>query len=328
MLHEPVTHAHGGLECELLAVLHLGVGHAVVDLFEGEHAEGHVAGFVAHDVAQELFEQRLLGELVQEAECGEGEALDHDLHTEVRHVPAAVVDDVVEQHPQVGVHLVAAAELLVQVPTEDLDVASFVDDLRARVQLGVVPRHRLDDLRGADERALLTMEELAELPVTALDTEVEPLLVAPLRDRCADERVHVEPGAEDLLVQLHRLLDIDLGVPREIGAAVPLTDLGLLVQLAQRRPRERVVPREDRVGIVLDHVFDLVRVGRGDRQDGVDVVDLATTENGLVVVVDDGHEVTPVGVVIGWKAGRIWVRMKDAAEASSPRSTCSDGARK
>ena len=37
---EPVAHAHGGLERELLAVLHLGVGHAVVDLLEREHAEG------------------------------------------------------------------------------------------------------------------------------------------------------------------------------------------------------------------------------------------------------------------------------------------------
>ena len=65
-----------------------------------EHAEGDVAGLVAHHVAQQLLEQRLGGHLVHEAERGEGEALDHDLHAEVGHVPAAVVDDVVEQHPR------------------------------------------------------------------------------------------------------------------------------------------------------------------------------------------------------------------------------------
>ena len=40
-----------------------------------------------------------------------------------------VVDDVVEQHPQVGVDLVAAAHLLVEIPGEHLDVARLVDDL-------------------------------------------------------------------------------------------------------------------------------------------------------------------------------------------------------
>ena len=134
----------------------------VVDLLQRQHAEGDVAGLVAHHVAQQLLEQRLVGELVHEAEGGEGQALDHHLHAEVGHVPAAVVDDVVEQHPQVGVDLVLAAELLVEVAGEHLDVAGLVDDLRAGVQLGVVPRHGLDDLGGAQQRALLAVQELAE----------------------------------------------------------------------------------------------------------------------------------------------------------------------
>ena len=91
------------LERELLALADLGVGQLGVVLLERQHAEGDVAGLVAHDVAQELLEQRLLGDLVHEAEGGERQALDHDLHAEVGHVPAAVVDDVVEQQAEVRV---------------------------------------------------------------------------------------------------------------------------------------------------------------------------------------------------------------------------------
>jgi len=152
------------------------------------------------------------------------------------------------------------------------------------------------------------VEELAEHPVAALDAELEPLLVTPLLHRRADVDGLVDPGAEDELVLGDRLLDVDVGVPRQVGAAVPLAGLGLLVQLAQRRARQRVVPGEDGVGVVADDVLDLVRVVRWDRQDGLDVVDLTPTEDRGVVVE------TAAGVV--------------GAEAGSPRSTCSLGARK
>ena len=56
-----------------------------------------MAGLVRHHVAGDLLEQRVGRGLVLEAEGGEGQALDHDLHAEVGHVPAAVGDDVVEQ---------------------------------------------------------------------------------------------------------------------------------------------------------------------------------------------------------------------------------------
>ena len=86
---------------ELLALADLGRAEPGVVLLQREHAEGDVTRFVAHHVAQQLLQQRLGGHLVQEAEGGEREALDHDLHAEVGHVPAAVGDDVVEQHLQV-----------------------------------------------------------------------------------------------------------------------------------------------------------------------------------------------------------------------------------
>ena len=146
LLQEAVAHAHGGLEGELLALAQLGGGELLVVVLQAEHAEGDVAGLVAHHVAQQLLEQRLGGELVDEAEGGEGEALDHDLHAEVGHVPAAVGDDVVEQQPQVGVDRVVARQLGVEVLGEDLDVAGLVHHLGGGVVLGVDPRHGLDDL--------------------------------------------------------------------------------------------------------------------------------------------------------------------------------------
>ena len=59
LLQEAVAHAHGGLEGELLALAQLGVGQLGVVLLQRQHAEGHVAGLVAHHVAQQLLEQRL-----------------------------------------------------------------------------------------------------------------------------------------------------------------------------------------------------------------------------------------------------------------------------
>ena len=248
-----------------------------------------MAGLVAHHVAQHLLQQRLLGHLVHEAERGQRETLDHHLHAEVRHVPARVVDDVVEQHPQVGVDLEPATELLVDVAVEDLDVAGLVDDLRRGVQLGVVPRHGLDDLRRAQQRALLAVEELRQRPAALVDAELEPLLVAPLLDDGAVVVVGRQAGRERRLVGGDDRLELDLGVPRQVGGGVPLADLGLLVQLAQLRPGQRVVPREDRVGVVLDDVLDLVDIGVGDGQDRLDVVDLVATDDRFVVGVRGCH---------------------------------------
>ena len=39
-----------------------------------------------------------------------------------------------------------------------------------------------------------------------------------------------------------------------------------------------------RVGVVLDDVLDLVEVGVGDGQDGLDVVDLGAADDRFVVV--------------------------------------------
>jgi hypothetical protein len=207
----------------------------------------------------------------------QGQALDHDLHAQVGHVPAAVGDDVVEQHLQVGVDRVVPVLLLVEVLGEDLDVAGLVHHLGGRVVLGVDPRHGLDDLGRAQQGALLTVHELAQRPVVGLDGEADPLVLGPLLER----------GAGDVLLELGELhaleggvlLEVDLGVPGEVGLAVPLRALGLLVELVERRPGALlVVPREDGVGVVLDRVDDLVHVGVADGEDRLEVVDLVPTD--------------------------------------------------
>ena len=119
-----------------------------------------MAGLVGHDVAGDLLEQRIGLNLVLEPEGGQRQTLDHDLHAEVGHVPARVGQDVVEQLPQVDVDRELARQLLAQVLGVDLDVARLVHDLGGGVVLGVDPRHRVDDLGRAEQRALLAVHEL------------------------------------------------------------------------------------------------------------------------------------------------------------------------
>ena len=238
-----------------------------------------MTGLVTHDVPEQLLEERLLGHLVHEAERGERQPLDHDLHAEVRHVPPRVLDDVVEEHAQVGVDLEPTAELLVEIPGEHLHVAGLVDDLGGGVQLGVVPGHGLGDLGGAQQGALLAVQELRERPAPLVDPELEPFLVAPLLDDGAGVVVGAETGREGGLIGRDHLVEFDGGVPGQVGGAVPLPGLGLLVELAELWAGEGVVPGEDRVGVVLHDVRDLVDIDVGDREDRLDVVDVVAADD-------------------------------------------------
>ena len=98
-------------------------------------------------------------------------------------------------------------------------------------------------------------------------------------------------------LQLRVLLQVDLGVPRQVGLAVPLGVLGLLVQLVERRPGALlVVPGEDGVGVVLDRVDRLVDVGVGDREDRLEVVDLVAADDfGVGGVLVERHGTPSVG---------------------------------
>ena len=73
------------------------------------------------------------------------------------------------------------------------------------------------------------------------------------------------------------LLLVDLDVPGQV-VGVPLRRLRLLVELHQRGAAALVVPREDGVGLGADACCDLVDVGVGDGEDGVEVVDVVATD--------------------------------------------------
>ena len=178
--------------------------------------------------------------------------------------------------PEVRVDRIAGRHLLVEIAPEHLDVTRLVDHLRRRVVLGVDPRHGLDDARGTQQRALLAVEELARAVREVLHRVLHELLLAPLRDRRAgfvDERAHVLHAPVVLRELDGGAFGIDVGRPVEVGRAVPLRGLRLLVELVERGPLALgVVPRERRVEAECDGVQERVVVGVDLRQDGLEVV--------------------------------------------------------
>lgn len=107
------------------------------------------------------------------------QTLDQDLHAKVGHVPTRVAEHVVEQRAQVRVDRVRRLDL-VEVAGVRLDVAGLVHDLRRRVVLRVDVGDGLHDLGGADQGALLTVEELAELPRDHVASHVAAFLLREL----------------------------------------------------------------------------------------------------------------------------------------------------
>ena len=176
---------------------------------------------------------------------------------------------------EMGVDRVVAGELVVEVLGEHLDVAGLVHHLGGGVVLGVDPRHRLDDLGRAHERALLAVHELRERPVLALDAELDPLLVAPLAERRAGDVDALARSRRWHGVGHHQLLLVDLGLPGQVGLAVPLGLLRLLVELVELGTTALVVvPGEDGVVDRVDGVAaPRPRSVLHDGQDGLEIVD-------------------------------------------------------
>ena len=93
---------------------------------------------------------------------------------------------------------------------------------------------------------------------------------------------------------------------------------------------QRIVPGEDGFGVVLDGVFDLVGMGVGDGEDGLEVVEIGAAQNGFVadrlrggrVVLGDAHGCDSCGVGDrrSGRTGRNGTR-KRRADVSSPKST-------
>jgi hypothetical protein len=159
----------------------------------------------------------------------ERQALDHDLHAEELHVPAAVGHQRVDDDEQVVVDLVELLELGVEVAVEHLDVAGLVDHLGRAVELAVEELHRLGDLGRGHQRALLAVEELRQHP--ADHRRQEPLALAGVEA----DAVGLELGEVDEALGQDRhlgVLGIDRGVPGQERRAVPLAGLGALVEVA------------------------------------------------------------------------------------------------
>ena len=205
--------------------------------------------FVAHDVADELPQQRLGARLVDRAERGQRQALDQDLHAEVGDVPAGVGEDVVDERAEVRVHRVAGLELLVEVAAEHLDVAGLVDHLRRRVVLGVDPRarsRRCGRCRSARpaRRAGTGSRGARRSPSCSATISASPQLRTgePGSSTSAAHVLHAPVVARELD---RGAFGIDVDRPVEIGRAVPLRGLRLLVELVERGPLALgVVPGE------------------------------------------------------------------------------------
>ncbi len=129
---------------EILPLAQLGRGHFVVNTGERQRAEGDVSRLVSHHVAGYLLDQRFGGELVDEPEGGERDALDDDLHAEVGDVPPRIGHDQLEELAEVGVDGIGEFELLVEVAGVGLDVAGFVGHLGRTVELRFDRRDLLD----------------------------------------------------------------------------------------------------------------------------------------------------------------------------------------
>ena len=153
-------------------------------------------------------------------------------------------------------------------------MAGFVYHLRGGVIFGVYPRDGFHDFASAHERALLSVEKLAEPPDHLLFVELSPLVIAPV--------FHRRTGASDILGGRRKVVDgrqnfvrVDINRPVKVGLGVPLGCLGFLVEPLQLRACAfRVVPSEERVGVV-DHLVDhrvQVGVGLGDLHDAFNIV--------------------------------------------------------
>ena len=55
-------------------------------------------------------------------------------------------------------------QLLVQVAIEDFGVARFIHHLRGAIELRINPRHCRGQLASHEDRQLLTVQELAQIP--------------------------------------------------------------------------------------------------------------------------------------------------------------------
>ena len=215
---------------------------------------------VLHDVGVDRAGQRVAGLVADRLEGGERQAFDQHLHAEIGHVPAAVGQRLLEQRLQRLVDRIGELELLVQQALVGLDVARLVHHLGGGVELGVHVGHGGDDLGGGDQGALLAMHELRDRVGLQVAAQPRPLLLghpAPIV-RVVDR--------DRLVLELHRIVRVELERPVEPRAGIPLLLLALFVEVEQVGRAVVVFPVELDVGGAVE-----LPVGDLDRQ-GIDTL--------------------------------------------------------
>ena len=167
-----------------------------------------------------------------------------------------------------GTHRIRLADLGPQVPGEDLGVAGLVHRLRGRVVLGIDPRDRLDDLGRREHGALLAVHELAEAGREELDRDLRELAIRPRRDRRTGHAGRRSHQLHHRRVGGHECFRIDLGRPVQLGHAVPLRRVGLVVERDQLLALALVAPRVDGRSVIGDQRDRRSHLGRAGQFDG------------------------------------------------------------
>ncbi len=238
---EAVAHQVAGLHHELLALVPFLVAELRVVIGESQPAEGHVARLVLHDIGVYRGRQRIAGAIADQLEGGQREPLDQDLHAQVGHVPARVAQDLVEERAQRRIDRIGQLELLVEQAGVGLDVPRLVHDLGRRVVLGVHLGHLLHDLGGADQRALLAVQELRELPRLVVAAHLRFLLLRQLREAVPAE------DRNRLIGEAFGILGVEILGPVDSLLRVPLQLLALAVESEQVGAAVVVLPAESRL---------------------------------------------------------------------------------
>ena len=127
---------------------------------------------------------------------------------------------------------------------EHLHVPRFIDDLSRAVELPIEELHRFGDLCCGEERSLLAVEKLTELPAQQVGAET-PALFAFEPDAVLGEDVEAEKIVGD---DGHLWIGgVDGNVPRKPGLPVPLTFFRAPIELEHFWLIAGVAPIEVRI---------------------------------------------------------------------------------
>ena len=127
-LLEPVAHVIAGLDQKLLALVAFGLGQVRIILAERQAAKGDVARLVLHDIGIDRGSERRGRMVADTSKGGKRQTLDHHLHAKIGHIPAPVVQHLLEQGAQRRGDRIDGADLLQQ-PLVCLDMPRLVDGL-------------------------------------------------------------------------------------------------------------------------------------------------------------------------------------------------------